>query len=198
MTNTQINNVKAWISQELEKGDKVSTARAAEMLRHFSNSGHDSGAYGRITELASHTGKSRKTRVATQGKADTAIKFEVNGKIRYIPAEVKTNGGRIASLMSKGAPKYVVYSLDFVQKHKASKTRGAWEEERHIDAVVIPTEIFLEMLRKCNAIKSTNGNNPEPAIQVSSKKLYEILLDWPIPYEPNTVYTADDFDGLEF
>lgn len=198
MTRTQLNNCKGWIAAEMKKGDKTSTARAAEMLRHLSNAGHDSGAYGRIAELASHTDKSRKVKVATQGKADTSIKLEVNGKVRYVPAEVKTNGGRIASLMAKGAPKYVVYSLDFVQKHKASKSRDAWEEERHIDPVVIPTATFLEMLAKCNAIKSTNGANPEPAIQVSSKRLYEILLDWPIPYEPDTVYTPDDFDGLEF
>jgi hypothetical protein len=39
--------------------------------------------------------------------------------------------------------------------------------------------------------------NPEPAIQVSSKRLFERLLDWPIPYEPDTVYTPDDFDGVE-
>lgn len=197
MTMEQLNRVNDWIAKEESKGGKLATARAAEMRRHLSNAGHDSGAFGRIAELASHTDKSRKVKVATQGKADTAIKLETGGKVRYVAAEVKTNGGRIASLLSKGAPAYVVYSMDFVQKHKASKSKAAWDETRHVDPVVIPTAVFLDMLRACNAIKSTNGNNPEPAIQVSSKRLYEMLLDWPIPYEPDTVYTPDDFDGLE-
>ena len=197
MTNEQMAKCRGWIAAEESKGDKISLARAAEMRRHFSNAGHDSGAFGRVAELASHTNKSRKAKVATQGKADTSIKLEVNGKTRYVAAEVKTNGGRIASLYAKGAPKFVIYSLDFVQKHKACKSGPAWEETRHVDPVIMPTDMFLALLVSCNAIKSTNGTNPEPAIQVSSKRLFERLLDWPIPYEPDTVYTPDDFDGVE-
>ncbi len=100
-----------------------------------------------------------------------------------------------ASLYAKGAPNSYYLLLHFVQN--TSLQSPAWEETRHVDPVIMPTDTFLALLVSCNAIKSTNGTNPEPAIQVSSKRLFERLLDWPIPYEPDTVYTPDDFDGVE-
>ena len=167
--------------------------RIAEIERHSANIGHDCGAKGRIFELECASAGSRKTRVSKQGQADIYVHFE-NGNYS---AECKINGGRIESLKKAKAPKFVIYRLDFIQKHKASKNRPAWNEVRHVNPVLIPTEIFLNALVRFNAIKSTNGNNPELAIQVSSKKFYEWLLDWPIPYEPGLHYTADDFEGLE-
>lgn len=172
---------------------KFETIRNAEILRHMENAEHDNGAQGRIFELECASAGSRKTRVSVQGKADVFIKYERGN----YAAECKTNGGRIANLRKRNAPKFVIYRLDFVQKHKASKTRGAWEEVRHIDAVLIPTAVFLAALDRFGATKSTNGKNPEEAIQPSSKKFYEWLLDWPIPYTPGLHYTADDFEGLE-
>ena len=53
------------------------------------------------------------------------------------------------------------------------------------------------MLEEVGAIKWTNGNNNERAIQVSSKKMYHRLLDWVIPFNVNSVYSMDDFEGLE-
>lgn len=172
---------------------KYEKIRIAEIERHTLNIEHDDGAQGRIFELECASAGSRKTRVSVQGKADVFIKYERGN----YAAECKTNGGRIANLRKCNAPKFVIYRLDFVQKHKASKTRGAWEEVRHIDAVLIPTAVFLAALDRFGATKSTNGKNPEEAIQPSSKKFYEWLLDWPIPYTPGLHYTADDFEGLE-
>ena len=171
---------------------KYEKIRNAEIERHISNRARDNGALGRAFELSCASAGSRKVRVSKQGQADVYIHFE-NGNY---PAECKINGGRISALRKANAPKFVIYRLDFVQKHKASKSAPAWDEERHIEPVLIPTAVFLSALDRFGATKSTNGSNPEEAIQVSSKKLFEWLLDWPIPYEPGLHYTADDFEGL--
>ena len=174
-------------------GNKYQSIRNSEIQRHMANIGHDDGALGRVFELECASAGSHKTRVSVQGKADVFIHY---GK-GYVAAECKTNGGRISALRKPNAPKFVIYKLDFIQRHKASKSAPAYGEERHIDPVLIPTAVFLAALDRFGATKSTNGNNPEEAIQVSSKKFFEWLLDWPIPYEPGLTYTADDFEGLE-
>lgn len=171
---------------------KYSVIREAEIARHLANTERDMGARGRAFELSCASAGSHKTRVSKQGEADVFIRFE-RGNYR---AECKTNGGRISALRAPNAPRFVIYRLDFVQKHKATKSAPAWDEERHIDPVLIPTAVFLAALDRFGATKSTNGNHPEEAIQVSSKKFFEWLLDWPIPYTPGTHYTADDFEGL--
>ena len=86
--------------------------------------------------------------------------------------------------------------MDFVQKHKASKSREAWEDHRTIEPVIIPTNIFLTALETLGAIKNTNGKNPETAIQVSSKKWYEWLEQWPVEFHTDWDYTEEDFEGL--
>jgi len=177
------------ISKEQEASGKINNARAEKMLKYYEGRDVDSGWYGRIVELSSHTGKSRKIRVAKQGKADTHIKLEKNGKIRYLPCEVKTNGGRISSLYEKNAPKFVIYSMNV--------SNSLCKEPRIIPPVVIKTSDFLQLLEDCNAIKNTNGKNDELAIQAISKQLYQRLLDYPILYDENAIYTEDDFEGLE-
>lgn len=167
--------------------------RIEEIKRHLANRGHDQGAMGRVFELSCASAGSHKTRVSKQGQADIYIHLGRG----YVPAECKTNGGRIAALRTPKAPRFVVYKLDFIQHHKACKTRAAWDEERHIDPVLIPTTVFLAALDRFGATKSTNGKNPEEAIQVSSKAFFEWLLDWPIPYEPGLHYEEEDFEGLE-
>lgn len=175
--------------------NKYQTMRASEIARHTANADHDCGWWGRVKELEYASENSRKTRVSKQGQADIFVHI---GSIKVnIPAEVKTNGGRIESLRKPNAPRYVVYTMRYIQKHKAGKHTEAYEELREIDPVLIPTAVFLAALDRFGATKSTNGKNPEEAIQVSSKKFFEWLLDWPIPYEPGTVYTEDDFEGLE-
>lgn len=173
--------------------NKYQRIRAAEIARHTNNIGHDNGAAGRVFELECASTYSRKTAVAKQGAADVYIKYERG----HVAAECKTNGGRIESLRKPNAPRFVIYRLRFVQKHKASKTAPAWEELREIDPVLIPTAVFLAALDRFGATKSTNGKFPEEAIQPSSKKFFEWLLDWPIPFDPALTYTADDFEGLE-
>ena len=105
--------------------------RENEIQRILSNSA-DPGSVGKVTEILCARENSRKTTVAKQGEVDVYVKFSINGKIRYIPAECKTTGGRIGSLLDgSNKAKYVIYSLDFIQKHKATKTRPEWEEHRN-------------------------------------------------------------------
>jgi len=172
--------------------NKYEQLRQAEIKRHSANL-TDDGRNGRIFELTCAGVYSRKTRVSKQGQADVFVRFE-NGNYA---AECKTNGGRIESLMSAKAPRFVIYKLDFTQKHKATKTAPAWDEKRSIEPRLIPTELFLKVLHRFNAVKSTNGRNPELAIQPSSKRLYEWLMDYPITYVKGYRYTADDFEGLD-
>lgn len=171
---------------------KARESRENEIERHASNT-IDDGRYGRVFELECARASSRKCRVSKQGEADVYIKY---GK-GYVKAECKTNGGRIESLLNgNNTAKFVIYRLDFTQKHKACKSKPAWEEVRHIEPVIIPTELFIKALRKFGAIKSTNGVNPELAIQPSSKKWYEWLKDYPVEYHNDWDYEASDFEGL--
>lgn len=189
-------NVKELKARELARGlcelaeaipTKANKARAEKAIYYLSN--YNDSTLGRVTELASATDRTRKARVAKQGANDTHIKMEVNGKIKYVPCEVKTNGGRVENLYMKNAPKYVIYSMNV--QNSLVKT------PRVLAPIVIKTDLFLSVLEQCNAIKNTNGVNPERAIQATSKKLFARLSEYPIPYEPNTIYTADDFDDIE-
>lgn len=173
------------IAQEEAKGTKRAQARAEEMRRLFNNRITDTcGWFGRIVEVASHTTRSNKTRVARQGKNDTCVKLAINGKVRYIPAEVKTNGGRIGSLFQSNAPKFVIYSLNL-----CNSTTG--NLPRKLAPVVLTTEDFLAVLEDCNAIKNTNGTNPEAAIQPSSKKMF-VRLSEATKFEADRVYTLEE------
>lgn len=175
--------------------NKYLKARMERIHYYRSRIGIDPGALGKIAELEGVTADSHKTDVSGANEVDFYV--HIGSKYNNTPAERKTGGGRIAALRKPGAPAYVVYSMDFIQKHKACKTGPAWDERRIIDPVIIPTAVFLAALDRFGATKSTNGKNPEEAIQVSSKKFFEWLLDWPIPFEPGLVYSEDDFEGLE-
>lgn len=174
---------------------KYEKMRMLEIERHTKNINYDNGAKGRIFEIECASKNSKKTRVSKQGETD--IYIHIGTKNSNIKAECKTNGGRIESLINgTNKAKFVIYRMDYTIKHKATKAKPERIEKRYISPVVIPTEIFINALVRFNAIKNTNGKNPELAIQVSSKKFYEWLLDWPIPFDSETIYTYDDFDGL--
>ena len=166
----------------------------------------DDGREGRVFELDCARPASHKISVSKQGQVDVSIKMEINGKIRYIPAECKTNGGRIDDLLTgKNKSAFVIYRLQFTQKHKATKTAPAREEKRLIPAVVVPTDLFLQMLTECNAIKAVahNGVQDGLAIQPSSKKMYERLTAYIenygecVLFDRERTYADFDFEGLE-
>ena len=160
----------------------------------------DPGRIGRAFEIMCARENSRKTAVAKQGETDVYVKISINGKIRYISAECKTTGGRIGSLLDgTNKARFVIYSLDFVQKHKATKTRPEWEEHRHIDPVIIPTNVFIAKLRELNAIKAMRRDGEldgDYAIQPSNKRWFEWLSEWPVEFNREWTYEECDFEGL--
>ena len=179
--------------------NKALTERNANRIRHLTNTADD-GRFGRAFELECARTHSNKTRVSKQGQTDVSVKFaNNNGKAKYIPCEVKTNGGRIDELLNGSKAKYIIYRLEFVQKHKASKTRDAWEEIRTVEPVIIPKDLFLAKLREFNAIKVINreGKFDGYGIQVSSKKWYEGLADYPVKFDNENTYEEWEFEGLD-
>lgn len=153
------------------------------------------GTNGIVKELQYARPNSRKADVSKQNEADVHICY--NG--RYIAAEVKTTGGRVDALLNgKNKAKFVIYELEFTQKHLATKTRPAWDEFRHVGPVIIPTEIFVAALQKFNALKEMrhNGIVDGIGIQPSSKKLYLWLKEWPVEFHNDWDYTSEDFEGL--
>ena len=179
--------------------NKALNERNANMTRHLMNNADD-GRFGRAFELTCARLNSHKTCVSKQGQVDVSVKFiNGNGKVKYVPCEAKTNGGRIDELLNGSKAKYVIYRLDFVQKHKASKTREAWDEVRTVEPVIIPKALFLAKLKEFNAIKviNRNGEFDGYGIQVSSKKWYEWLADYPVKFDNENAYEEWEFEGLE-
>lgn len=169
------------------------------------NNAHNPGAMGRAFELSCARAGSRKTCVSKQGQVDVSVKVVVNGKVKYLPAECKVNGGRVETLLN-GSNKsaFVIYQLSFTQKHKATKKAEAWEENRFVPAVIVPTALFLQMLTECNAIKAIahGGVQDGIAIQPSSKRMYERLTTYienfpDMVFSPETTYEDWMFEGLE-
>lgn len=179
--------------------NKALNERNANTVKHLMNSADD-GRFGRAFELSCARANSRKTSVSKQGQVDVSVKFiDGNGKVKYVPCEAKTNGGRVDELLNGSKTKYVIYRLEFVQKHKASKTREAWDEVRTVEPVIIPKALFLAKLKEFNAIKAINRNGEFDGygIQVSSKKWYEWLADYPVKFDNESTYEEWEFEGLE-
>ena len=177
-----------------------------ENINAILNNTADDGRNGRAFELECARVYSRKTCVSKQGKTDVSVKIEIDGKIKYLPAECKTNGGRIDDLLNgKNKSAFVIYRLEFTQKHKATKTAPAREEKRLVPAVIVPTDLFLQMLTECNAIKEVahNGIVDGLAIQPSSKKMFERLTAYIdnygdcVLFDRERTYADFDFEGLE-
>lgn len=132
----------------------------------------DCGRFGRAFELECARIKSTKTKVGEQNQKDVSIKFLIDGKIRYISAECKTNGGRIDGYFNGSVMgKFTIYRLEFTQKLKFEN------DVRIIPPVVIPNDLFIALLQDTKAIKVINkgGEFDGYGIQVSSKKLYNRL-----------------------
>lgn len=157
----------------------------------------DSGMYGKVKELTSHDSKSTITRVQAQNRNDAYI--IVDGKRK--PLEVKTNGGRIASLYKLNtkarANRYIFYTLDFTVKAGKPRKDGTCKpaEHRYFSGVMTIAK-FIKILDETKATKviGHNDSDKELAIQSDSKKLYKALLaSDAIEYNPNWEYFSEDF-----
>lgn len=166
---------------------------------------NNDGYEGIVFEMDCAREKSRKTCVSKQGQVDVSVKVIVNGKARYLPAECKVNGGRVDTLLNgTNKSRFVIYRLNFTQKHKATKKAEAWEEIRSVPALLIPTALFTAMLIECNAIKEVrhNGEVDGIGIQPSSKRMYERLSAYAenfpdMIFSPENDYEDWMFQGLE-
>lgn len=175
----------------MAKTTKFDNARN-EMIKRLLANEKDDGRFGRAFEVECQGHYSRKTGVAVAGKADIHILIDMMPR----PAECKTNGGRVESLYAEGAPKWVIYRMDAKQK-RHSKALGEFYVNWEVPAKVIPTNVFLAALERHNAVKSTNGTNPERAIQVFNRGFWEWLRAWPIEFEKGRNYHTADFAGLD-
>lgn len=161
----------------------------------------DCGRYGRAFELKCARANSKKNSIAEQNETDVFVKFiNENGKTVYIPCEAKTNGGRVDELLNgTSKAKFVIYDLHFVQKHKATKNLPERLEYRDLEKpVLIPVALFLAKLVEFNAIKAINRNGQLDGygIQVSSKKWFEWLIDYPVQFDNEGTYEGWEFEGL--
>ena len=174
---------------------EMSRQRLVKYLLSEKSLAKDSGARGKAFEIECAMETSKKKGVAKVGRTDVFIRL--NGKA--VPAECKTNGGRVETLIyGSNKSEFVIYRLDTIIKHKASKAREAWKETRYIAPIIVPTDVFIDCLQDCNALKYIRhgGEIDGIGIQASSKKLYERLLRWPVRYERTREYFDSDFEGL--
>lgn len=183
--------------------DAKRKAKAIELIqanteRLKANEPIDCGLYGKVKELTSHDSKSTITRVQAQSRNDSYI--IVDGKRK--PLEVKTNGGRVASLYKLNAKaranRYIVYTLDFTVKAGKPRKDGTCkpEEHRYFSGVMTIAK-FIEILETTKATKiiGHNESDREIAIQSDSKKLYKALIESnSIEYNPNWEYFKEDFE----
>lgn len=187
MNTEKLNTYRAKVNA-MPESTATEKARKEKALFHLNNASRDCGAFGKVDEILSKSKGSKARNYAKQGQVDCFVWVEGDdGKRHRYSAERKTNGGRIGALLTAKAPRFVVYSMDLCN----STTKG---KRRTIDAKVIPTALFIEKLQEFNAIKQTNGEHNEPAIQCSSKRLFDWLSDYPVDYDPNETYYESDFE----
>lgn len=163
-------------------------ARKAKAKQYLANVNNDSGAYGRITELLNTYDNSNKKGVSAPDKNDGLLHIVIDGRVRCFHTEEKTNGGRIENLLDgSNRDKFIRYTLDICNS-------GTSHKRRVVPTKVFLTSKFLEMLETYGKIKNTNGTNPERAIEPTSKTWYNALLNYPIDWDKNRIYTLDEFD----
>lgn len=180
-------------------GSKRDEKRLEKAWAMYTTNYRGDGCMGCVAEILTATTHSHKTTISNVGRNDCYINFRAaSGAIISLAAERKTNGGRVKTIESEFSRaeemngKFVVYSMDVCNS-------GTSYLRRHVEAVVIPRKVFMAKLIELNAVKAINkhGELDGYGIQVSNKPLYEWLLDWPVVYDRNAVYTAEDFEGLE-
>lgn len=174
-------------------------ARLEKAWKMYVTNYRGDGCMGCITEVLCASTHSNKTTVANVGKNDGWTSYRAaSGKVYRVKFECKTNGGRLETLESefskaeKMQGRYVIYMLDVCNSGTSGK-------RRFVPAVIIPRKLFLEKLKEFNAIKPMRhgGKLDGYGIQATSKRLWLWLLDWPIVYDRNAIYSDDDFEGLE-
>jgi len=161
--------------------------------RRVNGGNADSGLFGKIAELLSHDSDSTITRVQKQGATDLYV--IIDGK--RTKCEYKTNGGRIESLYRVRKPEasYIVYELDFTPAPRKLKDGTIVHGERRYAKKLMKVSDFLGIIEDTKAVKiaSHKGQgDAERAVQCSSKKLYQALINGNFTdYDRNKTYLSD-------
>jgi hypothetical protein len=188
------------LAAKIEGGNatKAETARYTNATTILSNE-KDSGRYGKAFELLDVSSKARKSEVAAQGKNDGY--FNYNGSRHAV--EYKSNGGRIESLYRLRKPEnaFIIYTMDFETRQTYRKD-GTPRPTKHyeVEPIILKVSDFLAILEHCNAVKvleHKGKGDRERAVQGDSAKLAKVLADYPITWDPEYNYTAEDFEDLE-
>ena len=181
------------------KANSYEVKRYHEATRLLQKADIDDGIWGKLEELLNVADTSHKTAVSTQGKVDNYFYYEGGRKA----VEYKTNGGRIGALyrMTKPENAFIVYSMDFETRQTYRKDGTPRPTKHYVVApVILKVSDFLAILEHCNATKvigHQGKGDDEIAVQGDSAKLAKCLADYPITFDPNYHYTAEDFEDLE-
>ena len=180
------------------KPSKTELERVAKAKSYLANKA-DCGRIGKAFETMFVSEKSRKKACSAQGKIDNY--FYLDGK-RY-PVEYKINGGRIESLYGEAHPdkKYIVYALDYTVPLRERKDGSiAGGEHRVINPIIMTIKDFLEVIETLHAYKfpeHKGKGDREKAVSASSKKMYDVLKEYCVPFHPDNHYVSEDFEDLE-
>lgn len=200
--------------EALEQGNKKERVRAAEAIKSLEKPFSYCGRFGEAYELVNVRPLSKKSQVSGSDEEDNTLAFRVGRRVRYLPREDKTNGGRISSLLEgPRSPKYlkhkfpafVVYTLSIPapitpKKKEALEAAGLPLPMRTLPPKVIPTDIFVRKLWSIPGMvseKKAHGKFLGYGIQVSKKPWFEWLEAWPVEWHEDEVYEAWMFEGLE-
>ena len=168
----------------------------------FENLPLDSGMYGKIFEITTHDSNSRIIELRKKDKGDGYVL--IDGKRKKV--EVKTGGGRIGDYYKMSKPKrkatYLIYNLCFQPKDRTLKDGSISVSPIRFVTVFTTVERFLTIAESVKgAIKTAEHknyeyigktNDAEPALQKSSKKLYEALLQYDIIFDRNKNYSSSE------
>lgn len=188
-----IKSFKANTTNDKKRLDKAADLLFADITNTDLGFKADSGLAGKVAEILGHDSDSTITRVQKQGATDLYV--IIDGK--RTKCEYKTNGGRIESLYRVRKPEasYVVYELDFTPAPRKLKDGTIVYSERRYVKKLMKVSDFLGIIEDTKAVKiaSHKGQgDAERAVQCSSKKLYQALINGNFTdYDRNKTYQSD-------
>lgn len=188
-----LNDFESDSNFDRKRADKANKLIQLDVMRSTLGMPCDSGLAGKVAEILGHDSDSTITRVQAQGKADLYV--IIDGK--RTKCEYKTNGGRIESLyrLRKPETSYIVYELDFTPADRTRKDGSIVKSQRRYAKKLMKVSDFLAIIEDTKAVKiaSHKGQcDAERAVQCSSKKLYEALVNGNFTdYDRNKTYLSD-------
>ena len=188
-----LNDFESDSNFDRKRADKANKLIQLDVMRSTLDMPCDSGLAGKVAEILGHDSDSTITRVQAQGKADLYV--IIDGK--RTKCEYKTNGGRIESLyrLRKPEASYIVYELDFTPADRTRKDGSIVKGQRRYAKKLMKVSDFLAIIEDTKAVKiaSHKGQcDAERAVQCSSKKLYEALVNGNFTdYDRNKTYLSD-------